>query len=712
MNNDSPAIHDEFGRRPFATQLARAVSAPRQSPGGLVIALDGEWGSGKTTLLHWVKAELGKLDPAPVVLDFNPWRISGLDALVETFLIELAAKLETPLPGKDFDKGIEAGRRIVDYLGLLRHLRHLKYVPALSFVGNAVGDLADYADKAAETGTSFLQDMRKAFGKIQGIEGAKAAVESALDQVGRGVVVVLDDLDRLNREEIRTVFQLIKSIADFRHVTYLLAFDADQVARALDEGGDETEGRRYLEKIVQASFHTPPLFAWQANRHLDNALQQVLCEIGRELLPFERALWEKSLPLAAALCKQPRHLVRLSNHLRLSWAATKDAVNACDVLVFEALAQRLPKFARAIQEHPDEFTGGRFRDAYAGSYIDWAALIGDEQRQERWRRHLPQEGTVDRQLAEEACSFLFPYANKRTDAQQTAHWRIADINHLARLLQGCGLEGVPDAGEFIALFDNPSRLLSELEWMDVQGWKTWLAHARRYLPDQLAQPGELLKTLAHFAAKLFDEGLSDGDVSHGFSRFFLKTLFLQPEEARFTLLQRLISLVSCSFSEDVVFYSAWPHGLLSIRHPGEYSREEGPLLPDKEQALAVIDMWKRRASDLSEQGLLINEPELHSVLYRWTQLGISDYPPVWEAVERLCATREGLERFMSAYARDNDRELSAFALVWNVDALLKCLQPYPEMAATYAHFLTELGSDRVRRHLEKLKTGDVPEPMA
>lgn len=702
MNKDSPAIQDEFGRRPFAAQLARAISAPRHGSGGFVVALGGEWGSGKTTLLHWVKEELGKLDHAPVVLDFNPWRISGLDALIEAFLIELAAKLGAPLPGEDVAKGIDAGQRIVTYLGLLRHLRYLKYVPTLGFMGNAAEDVANYVDKATEAGNAFIKETQEAFGKSQGVEGAKSAVETALDEYGHSVVVILDDLDRLNREEIRTVFQLIKSIADFRHVTYLLAFDADQVARALDEGGDEAAGRRYLEKIVQAAFRIPPLFPWQANSHLDKQLQLVLQEIGRGLRPFEEALWERCIPLAAALCKQPRHIVRLSNHLRLSWAATSGAVNACDVLVFEALAQRLPGFARAIQEHPDEFTGGGFRDAYSGFAFDWGAWLGDEQRQERWRRHLPGKGTVDRQLAEEACSFLFPYASKSQDEDKTAHWRIADTNHLARLLQGCGLEGVPDAGEYSNLLNNPEQLSTELAWMDVEGWKIWLGHAHQYLPSELARPAELLDALAKIATKLFNEGLTDREVSHGLSRLFLEILFLQPVEMRFPLLQRLINQVSCSFSEEAVFYSAWPHGLLSIRKPNEYTRGEGPLLPDKEQALAAICSWKDRASTLSDQGLLIKEPELHSVLYRWTQLGeYENYPPVWEAVKRICANQEGLNRFISGF---NESKPPSFSLVWDVDELLDLIRQHSGMEQSHEGYIAVLTSEPVRSHLQQLKS--------
>ncbi|TCJ12946.1 hypothetical protein EZJ19_12025 [Parasulfuritortus cantonensis] len=258
MKHDTPATQDEFGRRSFATQLARALSAPRQGAGGFVVALDGAWGSGKTTLLNWIKEDLEISTPAPVVLEFNPWRISGLDALIETYLIELATRLETPIHGEAIAKGAEVGQRIVNYLGMLRHLRHLKYVPSLGFLGNIAEGAADYAEQAKTACDAFLKDTRETFGNNRGIEGAKSAIEAALDELDCGVVVILDDLDRLNREEIRTIFQLIKSTADFRHITYLLAFDAGQVARALDEEGNVADGMQYLEKIIQATFRIPP----------------------------------------------------------------------------------------------------------------------------------------------------------------------------------------------------------------------------------------------------------------------------------------------------------------------------------------------------------------------------------------------------------------------------------------------------------------------
>ena len=49
------------------------------------------------------------------------------------------------------------------------------------------------------------------------------------------IIVTIDDIDRLTKEEIIAVFQLVKNLADFPNTVYLLAFDYDIVTKALEE---------------------------------------------------------------------------------------------------------------------------------------------------------------------------------------------------------------------------------------------------------------------------------------------------------------------------------------------------------------------------------------------------------------------------------------------------------------------------------------------
>ena len=89
------------------------------------------------------------------------------------------------------------------------------------------------------------------------IDDQKKEVESALRKERKRILVVIDDIDRLVAEEIRQVFRLVKSVANFPNVTYLLAFDKEVAIKAIAEL-QHTSGEDYLEKIVQVPFELPP----------------------------------------------------------------------------------------------------------------------------------------------------------------------------------------------------------------------------------------------------------------------------------------------------------------------------------------------------------------------------------------------------------------------------------------------------------------------
>ena len=82
--------------------------------------------------------------------------------------------------------------------------------------------------------------------------------------------------DRLTKEEIRTLFQLIKANADFPKVVYLLLFDRTVVEKALGGGEEGSSGREYLEKIVQAGFDLPKANQDDLDKMLFDGLNRIL----------------------------------------------------------------------------------------------------------------------------------------------------------------------------------------------------------------------------------------------------------------------------------------------------------------------------------------------------------------------------------------------------------------------------------------------------
>ena len=122
-----------------------------------------------------------------------------------------------------------------------------------SFIGKNAG-LASFvgASEAAKNVGDMLSSVE--------LEELKNRVETALKEAGKRVVVLMDDIDRLDKNEIQTVFRLVKLVADFQNTAYVLAFDAQMVASALQErysSRDPDAGQNFLEKIIQVPLDLP-----------------------------------------------------------------------------------------------------------------------------------------------------------------------------------------------------------------------------------------------------------------------------------------------------------------------------------------------------------------------------------------------------------------------------------------------------------------------
>lgn len=70
------------------------------------------------------------------------------------------------------------------------------------------------------------------------------------------VLCIMDDIDRLNDEEIADLFKLVKEVVDFDNIVYLLSFDKKIVVNALNKV-QHGNGEQYLNKIINVPFDVP-----------------------------------------------------------------------------------------------------------------------------------------------------------------------------------------------------------------------------------------------------------------------------------------------------------------------------------------------------------------------------------------------------------------------------------------------------------------------
>ncbi|WP_437964222.1 P-loop NTPase fold protein [Sorangium sp. So ce260] len=309
---------DRFGRAPFVRAIAEQILG---SPAvdSYVVALMGPWGCGKTSLVNMVAEEVRLRSENAVVLYFNPWIFSGAEQLVGHFFHELGSQL-TELKQ---DKLSTVGAAINKYASLFGQFAG--YIPG------AGAGLKIAADATAAV-TGLISDPPS-------IEKQRKAIQEALRGMDQRIVVLIDDIDRLRREEIREIVKLVRLTGDFPNVVYVLAFDRERVERALSD--DDESGRAYLEKIIQVGYDVPVAQATDINELLLSELDAALS--GLEHGYYGTREWANVfVRVIRPLFRSARDVRRYVNAIPPTVQIIGPEVALVDLLALEAIRVFLP----------------------------------------------------------------------------------------------------------------------------------------------------------------------------------------------------------------------------------------------------------------------------------------------------------------------------------------------------------------------------------
>ena len=230
---------DLLGRKKVASDLAKEIEYYKNKD-SLTIGIVGKWGSGKTSFINMV-LESFKGNNNYIVIKFNPWNISSRKQLISDFFLQLSNSI------KKEDMNAEIMSTIGKSLGILsKFFKPLGLIPPLSLLGT-IGDITEKA-------SGFINEYLEA--EKEDLETLKSNINQELEDLDKKLLIVIDDIDRLCDEEIREIFQLVKSIADFKNTIYILSYDREIVTKALDKT-QQDKGEEYLEKIVQVPLVLP-----------------------------------------------------------------------------------------------------------------------------------------------------------------------------------------------------------------------------------------------------------------------------------------------------------------------------------------------------------------------------------------------------------------------------------------------------------------------
>jgi energy-coupling factor transporter ATP-binding protein EcfA2 len=332
---------DKLERSRFIDRLSSSlVNADTKRSTGVVVGITGSWGSGKSSLLNLLKEHLERQYSDALVVRFDPWLVSGRNDLIAEFLGELIGTINAD--EKRRAKFKKLGATFAQYGAQLAPLGNL-WAPGLGAVFSG-------SFRAAE----------RALSNKESLSTLRSRLIKELREISAPIVVLIDELDRIEDEEIRTVAQLVRSVLDFPAISYVLAFDPERVMQALGSGVSENDrmdrGRSYLEKIVQLQIPIPVTFSEEIIRLLNAELTALQKEL-RLPEKFEKAeRYVKLLELLAAdAIHTPRDVRRLVGTFHVLAGMLYGEVDWIDLLAYSALLIKSPSTVAKMRRNPEDF---------------------------------------------------------------------------------------------------------------------------------------------------------------------------------------------------------------------------------------------------------------------------------------------------------------------------------------------------------------------
>ena len=217
---------DLLGRIRLAEKITDSIKS-FVSNESIAIGVESEWGYGKTSFVNLIIESLK--DTEYLIIKFNPWNFSSQDEIIKDFFDSINYKLKKE---KDIIKIFRS------------YIRKLLKNGAKTKISTGVN-----------IGLLFLNFEVK--GTKNGVpsETQKEEMNKTLEKINKRIVFVIDDIDRLDREETKTVFKLVKNTARFKNIIFLLTYDRKRVCEQISD--EESDGEEFLKKIIQVRFFLP-----------------------------------------------------------------------------------------------------------------------------------------------------------------------------------------------------------------------------------------------------------------------------------------------------------------------------------------------------------------------------------------------------------------------------------------------------------------------
>lgn len=462
---------DRFNRAPVAERIAKLIHLNHSGDSSIVYGLEGPWGCGKSSAIALISIFLKRLQGSKQewrVVSFTPWATAGIDGMLSEFFAVLSSAVPD-VPKKNRKK---FRKLLAEYMWVVRSAG--SFVP---MVGGMIGSIA----RAIEDKLQKQKPWKALFEELS----------NGLRELNSPILVIVDDIDRLQVDELLILLKLVRLLGRFPGVDFLLAYDEQNLVDILRSSGrdglSQARAHAFMEKIIQYPLTLPPLLTGQIARLISDRLNEMLSldETGKGL--ESHRIGDIILEIMSSQLATPRAIARFFAQLREEFIIHDPGeIDNTDLVLAVFLRIQFPSVFSQLQYWKTKLTAtddSPFETLLKASVkeeIDWSPLVQTLEHERDRKDALILLGTI------------FP-AVKGLAGRPFKSPRFANPNYFDRYLAQSMPEGdIPD-GEVRralgkAVENNPSDLKKLLEESDEVRLNLTLNKINTHYPDVVDKP--------------------------------------------------------------------------------------------------------------------------------------------------------------------------------------------------------------------------------